>query len=213
MNAEIFISKLTALLAVDLPGKEAQLKMSRFGRPTSVNEDHRVAAVLLLLFPKEESIHFVLTKRTSKYPGDIHSGQISFPGGSQESNEVELYQTAFRETHEEIGVSSDKLMLLGKLTELYIPVSNFMVHPFVAYIDHQPFYTPQIEEVDEIIEASIDLLIDPRTTQFKDIKIKNGLVLKDIPYFNIYDHVVWGATAMMLNEFKEIIEQIKLDKS
>lgn len=213
VNPKTLLSRISDSLNRDLPGKEAQLKMSRFGRSNEISIDFRVAAVLILIFPKEDELHFILTKRASKNSEDIHSGQISFPGGSREISDFELSQTALRETNEEIGIQKDKISVLGQLTELYIPVSNFMVYPFLGYINEQPLYIPQIEEVEEIIEAPLELLLDPQTIHYKDINIRDGFTIKDIPYFNIYNHVVWGATAMILSEFKEIIEQIKADKS
>lgn len=213
MYPTAFISLIKDALAQELPGVGAQQAMARFGRSSTIPDNFKPAAVLLLLFPKDGDIHFVLTRRTSRYKGDRHSGQISFPGGSAEKSDPDLYFTSARETHEEIGVPMEKITHIGKLTELYIPVSNFLVHPFVGFSERQPIYSPQIEEVEEIIEVPLELLMDPATLQSKDITIQDGLLIKEVPYFNIYDHVVWGATAMMLNEFKTIIEQITPDKS
>lgn len=208
-----FISLISEALNGDLPGRESQLKMARFGRSKEVPEDYKPAAVLLLLFPKEGDLHFVLTKRTSRFKGDRHSGQVSFPGGSREETDKGLSHTAIRETHEEIGVDPDQITILGSLTELYIPVSNFLVNPYVGFAEAQPLYTPQIEEVEEIIEVPLELLMEPTTLKFKDLTIHDGLLIKEVPYFDIYDHVVWGATAMMLNEFRTIIEQITPNKA
>ena len=203
------IEKLKHQLTQALPGKPAQYKMAHAVRynhqPAPPNA--RIACVLALLYPKNEESHIVLIERMSTNKNDRHSGQISFPGGGLENSDANLGAGAIRETNEEVGVISEDIELLGKMTELYIPVSNFLVHPFIGKIDYTPHFKPQLSEVKSILEVPLSLLRDPATLQKTDLRLSNQLTLKNVPYYNVHNHVVWGATAMMLSEFLEIIER------
>ena len=135
---------------------------------------------------------------------DRHSGQISFPGGKMESFEDSPVQTALREAREEIGVDAE-LEILGSLTPLYIPVSNFHVYPIIAWSEKDPGFIIQPDEVDELIELDLDLLFNPDLKTTKDIAVLSSLVLENVPVYEMHGMVIWGATAMMLSELEVIL--------
>lgn len=158
----------------------------------------REGAVLLLLYPKRQEICIVLTRRRDDL--QAHAGQISFPGGRREVLETPAH-AALRETHEEIGVDPSQVQLLGELTPLYIPPSDFEVHPFVGWHEQPASFSPQPSEVAELLEVPLQMLFDAKTRQ-EETWHQRGLELQ-VPYFSIGLHKVWGATAMILSEFVE----------
>jgi len=196
-----------AMLMNELPGREAQLRMAHITRSRYVEAppEARVAAVMLTLFPKEENWNLLLIKRKTVH-GDRHSGQIGFPGGKFEPEDGTLIQTALRETEEEVGIARREINVLGPLTDLYIPVSNFVVHPYVGVLDRQPAYRLQESEVSKVVEKPIRHFLDPTARKITDIRVGEGLSLKNVPYFDLEGEVLWGATAMILSEFLEIIK-------
>jgi len=201
-----FIRK--AFEKVDLPGMESMLQMAPLIRRNAYPEQKNktLASVMLLLYPKDERLHFPLIIRTSNNPLDKHSGQISFPGGKLEQNDKDDWHCALRECEEELGVDQKKMSYVGALTPNYIPISNFKVAPFVAYMEHKPIFNKQDEEVEEIIEIPFELLFDPEIIKCGEVALSSGIKLQDIPYFKIFSHKVWGATAMILNEFITLIQ-------
>lgn len=205
-----FISKLKERLLKPLPGIETQLKMMSTGlrnndpdKYRKAAEDAKKACVLLLLFQKEGTWHTVLMQRPET--AYAHSKQISFPGGGLEDFDVDLAAGALRETEEEFGIPRENISVVGRLSQLYIPVSGYLVYPFVGYLAEAPSYTPDPNEVAEIIEVKVEDLINPSLRKLTTIETPNGLTLKDVPYFDLEGKIVWGATAMMLNEFSEIL--------
>ncbi len=204
---DVLIQELKEKLSDPLPGPDAQYKMAHAVRRSYAPppEDARLAAVLALLYPKNEDWHLVLIERVSTNPKDRHRGQISFPGGKHEPEDPSLLYTAIREAEEEVGVVADVIHPLGALTELYIPVSNFLVHPFVGYLDHRPEFSPQLTEVQSILEVPFDYFLDEANIQFTDMTISKGITLRKVPYYNVADKVLWGATAMMLRELIEVV--------
>ena len=161
------------------------------------------AAVLILLYPIEDKWHFFLTKRTDNV--EHHKGQISLPGGMLEKGESHK-EAAIRETFEELGVQSRDINIIGPLTPLYIPISNFKIFPFVGWLKSAPKLHIQSKEVSKVFSPSIYSLTDPKTK-----KIKNSILLGQkvqIPFFNLKNEVVWGATSMILSEFKKILKGI-----
>jgi len=201
------LTDLQQRLKEPLPGRSAQYKMAHAVRRTYPipPSDVRKAAVLALLYQKEGYWYFPLIQRVSTNKNDRHSGQISFPGGMHEQADKSMLFTATRETEEEIGIQADTIEVLGPLTDLYIPVSNFLVYPFVGVIDYVPSFIPQESEVQKVIEVPIEQLIDPATIQKTNIRMSENIILKEVPFYNIQGHVVWGATAMMLAELGELI--------
>jgi 8-oxo-dGTP pyrophosphatase MutT (NUDIX family) len=205
-----FILKLKERLLEPLPGIETQLKMMSTGLRNNdpdqyrkAAEDAKKACVLLLLFQKEGAWHTVLMQRPkTAYP---HSKQISFPGGGLEDSDADLAAGALRETEEEFGIPRENISVVGRLSQLYIPVSGYLVYPFVGYLEEPPSYTPDPKEVAEIIEVKVEDLINPNLRKLTTIEIPNGQTLKEVPYFDLKGKVVWGATAMMLNEFAEML--------
>ncbi len=200
-----FIDHLIERHSQGLPGREFQLKKAALSRrhlfeapPTA-----RQSAVLILLFPKANEWQIVLTERVGS-ANDPHSHQISFPGGSLDASDVSLEACALRETYEEVGIPPQTINIIGKMTDLYIPVSNFHVHPFIGWTAAQPHYQPQATEVKEIIEAPLSILMNPDNQKSVDMTLR-GMHLPNVPYFDVYGRVVWGATAMMLSEFLEMV--------
>lgn len=164
----------------------------------------RLSAVMALFYPKDEQLHVVLMKRP-EYDG-AHSGQVSFPGGKMEEFDADLEATALREAEEETGLDRNKIKVLGKLTDLYIPPSGFLVSPYVGALDETPVFSPDEREVAALIEMPVSMLLDDTIVQQKKIHIKSHNVYIDTPYFDVFGHVVWGATCMMLSELKEVLK-------
>jgi 8-oxo-dGTP pyrophosphatase MutT (NUDIX family) len=205
---DTFIERLTERHKQGLPGRDYQLKMaallkrSIFDAPPTA----RKAAVMLLLFEKNNEWHIVLTERTGNEK-DPHSRQISFPGGSVEASDADLTATALRETWEEIGVEPSVIQVIGAMTDVYIPVSNFHVQPFLAWTKGTPQYKRQETEVKQVIEAPLSVLKNEANWKVKDIRVSDTYDLKNVPYFDVFGKHVWGATAMMLSELLEILRE------
>jgi len=200
------IDKIRHKLSQTLPGRIAQLKMAPALRQhyKGAPDDATVACVLVLLFPKNDNWHFTLIQRVS-HKKDRHSGQISFPGGRLEEDDKSLLAGALREAEEEVGVARDEINVLGKLTQLYIPVSNFLVHPFVGFLEKMPEFVSQPSEVDSILEIPVAELNKKENKKTRDISGGKNIILKNVPYFDFEGKVVWGATAMMLSEFEWVV--------
>jgi 8-oxo-dGTP pyrophosphatase MutT (NUDIX family) len=198
------ISFKTLQSALEIPnfdGFKAQLGMSPKGRermmPNPANPP-RQSAVLVLAYPKiGEGLQLLLTKRTDSLRG--HSGQVSFPGGKIDPEDISHEATALREAFEEVGLC-DKPRILGKLTNLWIPPSNFEVHPVVATLEHAPSLTPNPSEVALILQMPLEALIDPATKKTTQMDFRGTPV--DVPYYDVDGHIVWGATAAMLSELE-----------
>lgn len=201
-----FIERLKHRLAAGLPGEEAQYRMAPMARPRmkealSKAMRQRQSAVLLYLYLKQGDWHIVLMKRPD-YEG-AHGGQVSIPGGRLEPGENHR-QAALREFEEETGVSVGSRQLLGNLSELFIAPSNFLVKPFVAYGTDRPCFNPDPVEVEEIIELSVPTLMSDAPFKRGKACLSSG-VWVETPYFDVQGHMVWGATAMILSELKEIL--------
>jgi 8-oxo-dGTP pyrophosphatase MutT (NUDIX family) len=167
-------------------------------RPPEKKGSPNQGSVMLLLYNKNNSLNILLTKRQNNL--SYHPGQVSFPGGTHEDKETFL-ETALRETQEEVGIAPNTLEVLGSLSPVYIPPSDFIVHPFVSWHDSPPVCTPCHDEVAEIIEVPIKELLN-NGSKSSEIRINKGAEIT-IPYFRIKEHKVWGATAMILSELLE----------
>lgn len=172
-------------------------------------QNPKAAAVLLLLFEKSDALHLLLTKRVS-YPG-VHSGQLSFPGGKVEPHDPHRIGTALRETEEEVGVPAQHVEVLGELTPIYIPPSNFLVDPVVGYLSKQLVFIPQATEVAEILEIPLQQLLLPEARVQRSILI--GSETREVPGFAWEEHFIWGATAMMLEEFLAVLSSTDLQST
>ncbi len=180
----------------------AQAKMaplSRRLRPTEHDDPPRQAGVLALFYPdEEEMLQLVLTRRTDNLHG--HSGQISFPGGRRDPDDESLIATALRETCEELGICDQTIDILGQLSSIYIPPSNFDVHPTVAVLDSRPAFVPSPAEVAEVIPFPIINLLKTESKAVEDWEFRGQMI--PIPFYQIGGHKVWGATAVMLSELE-----------
>lgn len=196
-----FIDSLSRNLNAPLPGKEAQQEMAPSSRRRYVEApaDAKIACVLALIYPKDGEEHLVFIERQS-HPNDRHRGQIGFPGGKLEPTDESHAAGALREAEEEVGVPTSQVNLIGKLTELYIPVSGFKVFPFVGYSEQRPDFIRQESEVKRILEAPFATFFSESVRKEKDIRVGKNITLPRVPYFDVQGQVIWGATAMMLSE-------------
>ena len=198
------IRNVRAAMRSSLPGRQAQLTMAPQPRPFSPPPgiEPRQAGVLLLLYPIHGVLHLALTVRTASL--NHHSGQISLPGGGWEEEDASLQETALREAQEEIGIATDALELLGSLTTLYVPPSHNIVHPFVAYTPQHPAFQPNPQEVAELLEVPLHLLLDPAARREEDWIWRAAPL--HVPFYAVGKHKVWGATAIILAEFLELVK-------
>ena len=198
------IARLRQRLLQPLPGFAAQQLM--IGRvlpmPLKVPENARQSAVLALLFPLDGELHVLLMKR--REDNTAHSGQVSFPGGSYETDDADFMQTALREAREEVGIDTSAVEVLGALTSLYIPVSNFNVFPFVGYTDRQPKYKLSREEVSYVLEVPLRTLFHPHRKTVTDVvSPAQPTVIRQVNAYKLEDGtIIWGATAMILSELE-----------
>lgn len=206
------IAWLQQRLQQHLPGFEAQRRM--IGRvlpmPLTIPKNARLSAVLGLLFPVEDDLRVLLIRRTED--GHAHSGQISFPGGRKDDDDETLLHTALREAEEEVGIDSNELRVLGALSSIYIPVSNFHVFPFLAFAKEKPTTTPNSLEVAYTIEVSLN---DFLKEEFKTIATVTSPADKnfsrEVNAYKLNDGgIIWGATAMILSELEVIYAEYAL---
>ena len=189
-----------------LPGLAAQAHMAPPYRSDMIRQmlnppACRQAGVLVLLYPRDGRLHFPLTRRPDSV--EFHKGQISLPGGAQESGES-FSQTALREAQEEIGADAGVIEILGPLSMMYVPPSNFCIYPFVGHAPRRPDFRLAAGEVAELIEAPLDALLDPATARVEDWEIRGQVW--PIPFYQFGLHKVWGATAMILAELAVILD-------
>lgn len=199
------IVKLTKVMNKKLPGKSSHEEM--MVRPKQKFLKRRStfrAAVLILLYPFNNNWYFYLTKRTKTV--EHHKGQISLPGGMLEKGESSQ-KAAIRETYEELGIEPQGINIIGPLTPFYIPVSGFNVFPFVGWIAKCPTLEIQSKEVSKVFAPSVSSLINPQNKKIKRSTMLGQKV--EIPFFDLHNEMVWGATSMILSEFKSILEGIE----
>lgn len=207
-----FAAFLNNRLSQPLPGQQAQYQMAPLSRrqPSRSSVEAktcREAGVLALFYPDAQGLpHLLLTRRPEAM--SKHAGQVAFPGGRREQGES-LEQTALRETEEEVLIAAHRVDVLGQLTPLYIPPSNFCVHPFVGLIDHAPDLSVRTEEVADIFGVHPAHLTDPERRATKRMRV--GGSERDIPHFLLHGHVVWGATAMMMAELAAVLDPLVLE--
>lgn len=207
-----FIDHLQSQLQKPLPGRPPEFSISPADmKARSIIPDNpKLAGVLVLFYPKGKDWHVVLIERTSLHEGDRHKGQISFPGGRHEDSDDSMADTALREAEEEVGVNPDKIEIIGSLSDLYIPVSNFHVFPKVAFAKDTPKFVPQPSEVANVLEVPFHLFQRPNALKHMELRMSNGFVLPKVPHFKIFDKVVWGATLLMLGELLAVVGDHKL---
>ena len=206
-----FADRLEKEIEKGLPGTETQWEMASSDRlvkdfPRSPRKDSAEAAVLILLYRYNGSIHTVFMQRP-QYNG-VHGGQISFPGGKMEDPDISLRDTALRETQEETGIDPVTIKIIGVLTPLFIPVSNIIVTPYVGWSDSLPEFHPEHKEVVYLINASLTPFLDNSILSQKPFEIRGEKI--NIRYFDYDGHVIWGATAMMLHELMVIMKRANM---
>lgn len=188
-----------------LPGEQAQLRMApTFRGHISSAEKPVQAAVLVLFYPSDGKIHLVFIKR-NEYDGP-HSAQISFPGGAREAGDPSLKDTAIREAREEVGINGE-IEVLGSLTPLHIPVSNFMVYPYLGWLKETPAFHPDPTEVQYVIEAPLDGLMDPANCDSETLY--HHAMPSEAPFYRIGEEKIWGATAMILSEVLQLATSLQ----
>lgn len=201
---KIFFSEwLEKRLLNPLPGESAQRKMMNVNRPDILlPENARHSAVLILLFPENDEISIALIERVAD--GSIHSGQIALPGGRMEKEDADLITTALREANEEVGLQKNEVAILGELTRLYIPVSNFIVQPVVSFAKIKPGLFPSDSEVARILYIPLRALFARK----EKVDVKASGTHELVMHVNAYileEHtILWGATAMILSELETL---------
>ena len=162
--------------------------------------DLTLAGVMVLLFQREEEYTVILNRRTRMV--GHHKGEISFPGGRMEAGDEGLLDTALRETFEEMGISREKIQVLGRIDDMQTK-TGYMIRPFVGVIDYPYNYKLSNEEVEEVLELPVADLFSPEY-QRDEIYIAGKKQAK-APVYVYEGNVVFGATARILHNLADII--------
>ena len=206
MPSVLTIDDVTRALRGPLPGVPAQERMATRPRPTMAEFEHegspRPGAVLILLYPQDGELYLPLTRRTDRVA--THKGQIALPGGAQEPQDASPWETALREANEEIGIDTARVRYLGALSPLFIPASNFNVYPFVGYQDEVPDFYPDPTEVAELLPLPLHGILEPSIKARETWTLRGRQV--EVSFYRYQQHVIWGATAMILSEFEVLLE-------
>jgi 8-oxo-dGTP pyrophosphatase MutT (NUDIX family) len=205
-----FVKHLPKIEKESLLSRDAHIKMAPLERISYSDETQyldknpKKAAVLMLFYPKNERTHLALIVRNS-YPG-VHSSQIGFPGGKVELSDANLTETALRETHEEVGIASHQIQVVKTFSEIYIPPSNFLVAPFMGVAYEELTFIPDPNEVKKVLELSIADFLDEQILTKVTMSTSYATDI-EVPAFQVDKYIVWGATAMMMSELKEVIKK------
>ncbi len=210
MEFESFLSLISNLDQVKLGGIHSHKKMipkERINYPLKKIKQlkPKKAAVMALFYPDlKNETNFLLTLRANY--GGTHASQISFPGGKFEDSDVDLKNTALRETFEEIGIKSDLIQIKKQMSDTFIPPSNFLVRPFIGIHYKTPIFNYN-HEVEQIIEVKLSDLLDEDTITTKTLTTSYMKNI-DVPCYKLNNYTVWGATAMMLSEIKDLLKSL-----
>jgi len=216
MDFQYFLKFIPDLVQAPLSGEASHEKMMPLERKELLakmnlkDNKPREAAVTMLFYPKNNETHLVLIVRNS-YNG-IHSAQIAFPGGKFELEDVDFSATALRETEEEIGVNRNKIEIVKAFSSVFIPPSNFMVHPFLGICREELGFIPDPIEVAAIIELPLAVFRNDSILTFENLSTSYASFI-EVPAFRIDDHIVWGATAMMLSELRDVLNAVLVDEN
>ncbi|SDS46628.1 8-oxo-dGTP pyrophosphatase MutT, NUDIX family [Gillisia sp. Hel1_33_143] len=209
MNFDEFKYKISNLKNLELPGESAQIKLAPAMRVSELktldiaSKKPNKAGVMAIFYPNDRQVTNLVLILRKTYRG-VHSNQVGFPGGRAEVFDKNMKSTALRETEEEVGIPRNEVTVVKKLTKLYIPPSNFWVHPYVGLLNATPKLIKQESEVEKILEIDIDEFLDERNLISKKLSTSYAKDI-DVPAFSLNGHIVWGATAMMLSELKELL--------
>lgn len=212
MNFDLFLNSIAKIENLELPGEAAQIKMSPPYRLALIEKQREAmktakkAGVMALFYPDvyQKTKLILILRKTYK---GVHSAQVGFPGGKFEDEDLNLQYTALRETYEEIGVPIETIKVLKKMTPMYIPPSNFTVNPFLGITTQTPVFIKQDEEVEDLIEIDLPHFLD-ESSVMKTSVLTSYKVDVEVPAFQLNDYIVWGATAMMLSELKDLLKQV-----
>ena len=212
MKFDEFLKSVSKIENIPLPAETSHFKMVPPFRQKLLKKQQEAikkakhAGVLALFYPdKNQETRFVLILRNT-YPG-VHSAQVAFPGGKLEDQDISLKNTALRETYEEVGVPINDVKVIKKISQVYIPPSNFYVQPFIGITQITPKFIKQDDEVEALIEVNLKHFLDDEALVFKKVKTSYSVEV-EVPAFKLNDYVVWGATAMMLSEIKDLLKQV-----
>ena len=199
---------LIDLFQQDLPGEDTHIGFAPVRGRTSEflasGASYRESAVAIILFPINDSDLGVLVTQRQQYEGK-HSGQLSFPGGKKEVFDSNLLQTAIRESQEEIGITLSETQLVGKLSQVYIPVSGFLIDPYVFFLDQLPAaFQLNEREVHSLHKIALNPLFREEAIERRDVEVLPGRIVSNIPHFVQDAIAIWGATALLLNELKAL---------
>lgn len=195
-----------------LPGEEAHYKMAPIERLAELTKmakgksEARKASVLALFYPSNTNEPYLILILRKTYKG-VHSAQVGFPGGKAELEDISSKHTALRETEEEVGVPQNAVTVVKKMTEIFIPPSNFFVQPFIGFTNKMPKFIAQEDEVEALIEVPLSHFLDDNVLATKKLSTSYATDI-EVPAYILNGHVVWGATAMMLSEIRELLKQV-----
>ncbi|MCE2612584.1 CoA pyrophosphatase [Flavobacteriaceae bacterium D16] len=212
MDFEEFLQQVAKIKNLPLPGTAAHYKMAPEVRVRELetylkkSKNPKKAAVMALFYPDLDNLTRFLLILRKKYPG-VHSGQVGFPGGREEPQDQTMLDTALRETEEEVGAEGAQIEVIRPVSQLFIPPSNFEVYPFMGVYPKTPQFRKQTSEVEDLVEIPLTEFLDDQniistrmtTSYAKDI---------EVPAYSLGGHTVWGATAMMLSEIRELFRKI-----